>query len=356
MLRPDRLALACAVAHFYHLALPLLTPQFSLFPSPPHQSFSVSLADDGGGIYRHVWLTTVANTGAYLGPEGVYVPSNVSGAITWVAGQPTGTGLVTPTAEVWSNASTPTPFTIAFDIYDAAGQLVGSASGQGTAAPNAVTVAAPAQPVVTLPGATLWHLVQPPLKPYLYRLVTTLSLAGAPVQAKNTTFGIRRTRWDAATGFYLNDEATKILGTANHQDYAGMGVAFPDHLQWNRVAKLKEIGVNGWRTAHNPPTPALLDAMDELGMVCWDENHRNGQFDQVPLLVRRDRKSVPPFAAACSPFFRAHAAPLLSLHCAHAPTTPHTHACRAATPAWSSGRSVMKSFATQITRLRRPGI
>jgi beta-galactosidase len=218
------------------------------------------------------------------------VPSNVSGAITWVAGQPTGTGLVTPTAEVWSNASTPTPFTIAFDIYDAAGVLVGSASGQGTAAPNAVTVAAPAQPVVTLPGATLWHLVQPPLKPYLYRLVTTLSLAGAPVQAKNTTFGIRRTRWDAATGFYLNDQATKILGTANHQDYAGMGVAFPDHLQWNRVAKLLEIGVNGWRTAHNPPTPSLLDAMDELGMVCWDENHRNGQFDQVPLLVRRDRK------------------------------------------------------------------
>jgi hypothetical protein len=60
-------------------------------------------------------------------------------------------------------------------------------------------------------------------------------------------------------------------------------------LQWHRIAQLKGIGANGWRTAHNPPTPSLLDAMDELGMVCWDENHRNGQFDQVPLLVRRDR-------------------------------------------------------------------
>jgi hypothetical protein len=29
--------------------------------------------------------------------------------------------------------------------------------------------------------------------------------------------------------------------------------------------------------------------MDELGMVCWDENHRNGQEDQVPLLILRDR-------------------------------------------------------------------
>lgn len=23
--------------------------------------------------------------------------------------------------------------------------------------------------------------------------------------------------------------------------------------------------------------------------LCWDENHRNGQFDQVPLLIKRDR-------------------------------------------------------------------
>jgi hypothetical protein len=35
--------------------------------------------------------------------------------------------------------------------------------------------------------------------------------------------------------------------------------------------------------------PALLDATDELGMLVWDENHRNGEFDQVPLLVKRDR-------------------------------------------------------------------
>jgi len=131
--------------------------------------------------------------------------------------------------------------------------------------------------------------VDAPLKPALYTLTTQLNVGGVEVDAHNTTFGIRRTAWSNATGFWLNDVNVKILGTANHQDYAGMGVAFPDHLQWNRVGKLKEMGVNGWRTAHNPPTPALLDAMDELGMVCWDENHRNGQLDQVPLLVRRDR-------------------------------------------------------------------
>ena len=29
--------------------------------------------------------------------------------------------------------------------------------------------------------------------------------------------------------------------------------------------------------------------MDELGYVGWDENHRNGQLDQVPWLIKRDR-------------------------------------------------------------------
>ena len=41
--------------------------------------------------------------------------------------------------------------------------------------------------------------------------------------------------------------------------------------------------------AHNPPTPALLDAADQLGYLVWDENHRNGQDDQIPLLILRDR-------------------------------------------------------------------
>ena len=57
----------------------------------------------------------------------------------------------------------------------------------------------------------------------------------------------------------------------------------------HRVAKLKEMGCNAWRTAHNAPTPALLDAADRLGFLVWDENHRNGQDDELTRLVLRDR-------------------------------------------------------------------
>merc|ERR1712072_554409 len=91
----------------------------------------------------------------------------------------------------------------------------------------------------------------------------------------------------------LNGVPTKIRGLANHQDFAGVGVAVPDSLQKFRISKLKEMGANGWRTAHNPPTPALLDEADRQGFLVWDENHRNdlgGQFvpDLVSLL-KRDR-------------------------------------------------------------------
>ena len=101
--------------------------------------------------------------------------------------------------------------------------------------------------------------------------------------------GFRRVGWNASTGFSLNGVPTKIRGNANHQDFAGVGVAVPDALQTYRVAKLQSFGANGWRTAHNAPTPALLDAADRLGMLVWDENHRNGQDDELRTLVLRDR-------------------------------------------------------------------
>ena len=48
------------------------------------------------------------------------------------------------------------------------------------------------------------------------------------------------------------------------------------------------MGMNGWRTAHNAPKPALLDAADRMGFL--DENHRNGQQDdKLTTLVLRDR-------------------------------------------------------------------
>ena len=50
----------------------------------------------------------------------------------------------------------------------------------------------------------------------------------------------------------------------------------PDSLQAWRVQQLKKIGCNAWRTAHNPPSEAVLDACDRLGMMVMDENRHLG--------------------------------------------------------------------------------
>jgi hypothetical protein len=47
-------------------------------------------------------------------------------------------------------------------------------------------------------------------------------------------------RFDATRGFFLNGKPVKIKWTCNHQDYAGVGAALPDRLQWYRLAVLKE--------------------------------------------------------------------------------------------------------------------
>ncbi|MBN1610082.1 MAG: DUF4982 domain-containing protein, partial [Polyangiaceae bacterium] len=132
-----------------------------------------------------------------------------------------------------------------------------------------------------------------PETPRLYRLVTSVTRSGTLVDRVTTEFGIRTAAFDANKGFLLNGKPYVIKGTCNHQDHAGVGTALPDRLQYFRVAKLKQMGSNAYRTAHNPPTPELLQACDRLGMLVMDENRLLGSdsthLGWLEALVRRDR-------------------------------------------------------------------
>ena len=85
----------------------------------------------------------------------------------------------------------------------------------------------------------------------------------------------------------------KLKGTCNHQDHAAVGAAVPDAVQYYRVRMLQEMGCNSLRTSHNPPTPGLLDACDELGTPVFDETRMMSSnpegLSQLSDLVRRDR-------------------------------------------------------------------
>src|SRR5439155_11572791 len=72
-----------------------------------------------------------------------------------------------------------------------------------------------------------------------------------------------------------------------------LGVAVPDSIQEFRIRRLREMGSNAYRCAHNPPAPELLNACDELGMLVMDENRTFGSspehLEQLRTMVLRDR-------------------------------------------------------------------
>jgi len=115
--------------------------------------------------------------------------------------------------------------------------------------------------------------------------------AGAEETAQQ--FGIRTVAFDPDRGFLLNGKEYKLRGACVHQDFGGVGIALPDNLQYYKIKRLKEMGVNAYRCAHHAPTPALLDACDELGMLVMDETRMFGTSPeavrQLTAVMERDR-------------------------------------------------------------------
>lgn len=108
-----------------------------------------------------------------------------------------------------------------------------------------------------------------PENPYLYKVVTTITDAasGKLMDQLTNPLGLRRFRFDAAKGFFLNDKPVKLVGASRHQDFKGMGNALPDAIARKDVELLKAMGANFLRIAHYPQDPSVLEACDELGIL-----------------------------------------------------------------------------------------
>ncbi|WP_281888781.1 beta-galactosidase GalA [Paenibacillus sp. YYML68] len=129
--------------------------------------------------------------------------------------------------------------------------------------------------------------------PHLYTAHTMLRQAGVVVDSYDTPFGIRSIRFDPQQGFLLNGKPVKLKGVCCHEDHAGVGMALPAAVHEFRIQRLKEMGGNAYRTSHNPPTPALLEACDRLGMLVIDEvrftETSEEALEQLRSLIKRDR-------------------------------------------------------------------
>ncbi|MGC3990681.1 MAG: glycoside hydrolase family 2 TIM barrel-domain containing protein [Chthoniobacteraceae bacterium] len=98
---------------------------------------------------------------------------------------------------------------------------------------------------------------------------------GSTVDTATTSFGIRKVEVDAGHGLRINGEPLKLKGGCIHHDNGPLGAVAIDRAEERRVELLKANGFNAVRCAHNPPSPAFLDACDRLGLLVIDE-----AFDQ----------------------------------------------------------------------------
>ncbi|MDD2257118.1 MAG: glycoside hydrolase family 2 TIM barrel-domain containing protein [Bacteroidales bacterium] len=121
---------------------------------------------------------------------------------------------------------------------------------------------------VTVQNPKRWDIETP----NMYQATTYIRQGKEILDEQQTSFGIRTFRFDAQTGFYLNDKNIKILGVCLHHDGGPLGAAVPKEAWRRRFETLKKLGVNGIRTAHNPMSPEFYDLCDEMGFLVMNES------------------------------------------------------------------------------------
>lgn len=223
---------------------------------------------EGAGIYRHVYLTALSPV--HIAQYGTYVISKVPGGEKGADTE----GDLTIQTTLENSSGTAANCSVMSEIVGPDGASVATSKSDHT------VPAGGEQDVVqhvAIPHPQLWS----PDSPSLYELRTTVMQGDRQVDSAVTPFGIRTIVFDANKGFFLNGKHVEIQGVANHQDFVATGIAVPDNLQAWRVSQLKKMGCNGWRTAHNAPNTAVLDACDEQGMLVMDENRHLGDT-QLP--------------------------------------------------------------------------
>lgn len=231
---------------------------------------------EGAGIYRNVWLTRTAPVSV---PQwGTFVSSDVN--------LDTKEARVKAQVEVTNQSGASSAVVVRNTIVDSRGKEVAAVEAPLTVQTLETETS---ETAMTVPEADLWSLETP----VVYTLRTDIVADGKLVDSYDTPFGIRSIRFDADEGFFLNGKRVQIQGVCCHQDHACVGIAVPDRLNSWRIAKLKEFGVNAYRASHNPPTEAVLNACDTLGMLVMDEMRMLSSSDeglnQMKTIIRRDR-------------------------------------------------------------------
>lgn len=154
---------------------------------------------------------------------------------------------------------------------------------------------------LSLPSPALWDDVSP----NLYDAVVTLSAEGQKPDSIVRKIGVRKIEISAADGLRINGRKLKLRGGCIHHDNGILGARALPRAEERKLENLKDAGFNAIRTAHNPPSEALLDACDRLGIFvldeffdCWRMGKTDGDYHlwfddwwqrDIDAVIRRDR-------------------------------------------------------------------
>lgn len=228
---------------------------------------------EGGGIYRHVWL--IKTNRLHVDRFGTFVTtSSVSPEEASVSIQTT----------LRNEYKMDKVVTLLSKIIDNKGAVLDTKT-------SSVQIESFGR-VEILQAATIQNpLHWSPETPNLYKVFTEVWDNEKLVDTYETTFGVRTIEFNR-NGFFLNGKLYPIKGTSNHQDFAGLGVALPDKMNWYKLKLLKEVGCNGYRT-HHPSTPEMLSMCDSMGILILAENrHLSSSAEglaELKTMLYRDR-------------------------------------------------------------------
>lgn len=232
---------------------------------------------EGGGIYRHVWLDKTDPL--HVAPFGVFAHAELL--------PPYDEAVITVETTVDNKGLAPDDYTLRHTLIAPDGKTISlpEASEKQLLAKDSRKSVVKAR----IDNPMLWDTDTP----QLYTLQTEVMRDGKVVDTRSTSIGLRDVRFDADKGFFLNGKNVKLKGVNMHQDHAGVGAAIPDALQAYRLRELKKMGVNAYRSSHNPMTPAMLDACDSIGILVIEENRLTGVNDEhirlLGRMIERDR-------------------------------------------------------------------
>jgi len=212
----------------------------------------------GSGIYRNVWLKTVNKVAVQGQNTFITTPIvNKDSAVIFIS-----TKFTDP-----HDREGPLKFTE--NIYYR-NNLVFTTSHTGSFLKNEGWVFDPTlnfETRVTIKNPFIWSVENP----NLYRYEMIIQEKNKELDRYETHFGIRTIHFDSTQGFFLNNKPLKILGVCMHHDLGALGAAVNTRAIERQLQILKDMGCNAIRTAHNPPSPELLDLCDKMGFLVMDE-------------------------------------------------------------------------------------